>query len=55
MSDNNNITTKITTGKCEEFCPKKEYKLRIREKLVHKYESPQVNSVLLHRIILINN
>jgi len=41
MSDNNNLTTKVTSGKCEEFCPKKEYKLRIREKLVHKYESPQ--------------
>jgi len=35
---NDIIVSKVTLGKCQEFCPQKEYKLRIREKLVHKYE-----------------
>ena len=39
---NDIIVSKVTLGKCQEFCPQKEYKLRIREKLVHKYEYSEV-------------
>ena len=40
---NDIIVSKVTLGKCQEFCPQKEYKLRIREKLVHKYEYSEVS------------
>merc|ERR1712154_157370 len=29
----------IKLGKCAKFCPANEYRMRIREKLVHKFES----------------
>lgn len=36
-SDAQNQTIKV--GKCEKFCPANEYRLRVRERLVHKFES----------------
>ena len=32
----------IRVGKCENFCPANEYRLRVRERLVHKFESSKV-------------
>jgi len=29
----------IKVGKCEKFCPANEYRLRVRERLIHKFES----------------
>ena len=32
----------IKVGKCEKFCPANEYRLRVRERLIHKFESSKV-------------
>ena len=39
-SEAQNQTIKV--GKCEKFCPANEYRLRIRERLIHKFESSKV-------------
>ncbi len=35
MGDNQNMTIK---GKCTEMCPSDEYKLRIKNKIIHELE-----------------
>ena len=46
----------VVEGKCDQFCPQNEFKLRKRERLVHRLESSQVYVLLLGTsVIHINN